>query len=149
LGLGRQSVEQVIADRFGYQTIAIGGVRDRVVIEHLPALLPRAKEYFAAKILDVFAGEVDPGEVTIDYRLYGRDAILCEHDPERDQPAHELGVLIVVTAPTQQVAHAVATFVAHASARLPIPEYGGLASTIAYPFSPPICGIPHCGRYFL
>jgi hypothetical protein len=149
LGLGRQSVEQVIADRFGYQTIAIGGVRDRVVIEHLPALLPRAKEYFAAKILDVFAGEVDPGEVTIDYRLYGRDAILCEHDPERDQPAHELGVLIVVTAPTQQVAHAVATFVAHASAHLPIPEYGGLASTIAYPFSPPICGIPHCGRYFL
>jgi hypothetical protein len=46
-------------------------------------------------------------------------------------------VLITVTAPTQEIAHAVATFVAHASSHLPIPEYQGLASTIAYPFSPP------------
>jgi len=31
----------------------------------------------------------------------------------------------------------VATFVAHVSSHLPIPEYDGLVSTIAYPFSPP------------
>ena len=121
----------------GYQTIAIGGVRDRVVIEQLPKLLPLAKEYFDAKIRDVFQGRVDPADVTIDYRLYSRDAILGAHEPARDEAVHELGVLITVTAPTQQIAHAVATFVAHASAHLPIPEYEGLASTIAYPFSPP------------
>lgn len=121
----------------GYQTIAVGGVRDRVVIEQLPKLLPMAKDYFDAKIRDVFAGRVDPADVTIDYRLYGRDAVLGEHDPQRDEPLHELGVLITITAPTQQIAHAVATFVAHASAHLPIAGYDGLASTIAYPFSPP------------
>ena len=121
----------------GYQTIAIGGVRDKVVIEHLPKLLPMAKEYFDAKIRDVSQGQVDPADVTIDYRLYGRDAILGTYEPARDEPVHELGVLITITAPTQQIAHAVATFVAHASAHLPIPEYDGLTSTIAYPFSPP------------
>jgi hypothetical protein len=121
----------------GYQTIAVGGVRDRVVIEHLPKLLPMAWDYFDAKIRDVFGGRVDPAEVTIDYRLYGRDAVLGARDPARDEPAHELGVLITVTAPTQPIAHAVATFVAHASAHLPVPGYDGLASTIAYPFSPP------------
>ena len=121
----------------GYQTIAIGGVRDRVVIEQLPKLLPLAKEYFDAKIRDVFQGRVDPADVTIDYRLYSRDAILGAHEPARDEAVHELGVPITVTAPTQQIAHAVATFVVHASAHLPIPEYEGLASTIAYPFSPP------------
>ena len=110
----------------GYQTIAIGGVRDRVVIERLPKLLPLAKDYFDAKIRDVFQGRVDPADLAIDYRLYGRDAILGAYEPARDEAVHELGVLITVTAPTQQIAHAVATFVAHASAHLPIPEYDGL-----------------------
>ena len=121
----------------GYQTIVIGGIRDRVVIEQLPGLLPDAKDYFRAKIKDVFAGRVDPDEVTIDYRLYGRDAVLGPRDPARDEPVHELGVLITVTAPSQHLAHAIATFVAHASSHLPVPEYDGLASTVAYPFSPP------------
>lgn len=121
----------------GYQTIAVGGVRDKAVIKQLPKLLPFAQEYFAAKIRDVFRGEVDPADVTIGYRLYGRDAVLGERDPERDAPVHELGVLITVTAPSQHLAHAVATFVAHASAHLPVPGYDGLAGTIAYPFSPP------------
>jgi hypothetical protein len=121
----------------GYQTIAIGGIRDRVVIEQLPALLPKAQEYFRAKIRDVFQGRVDPDDIDIDYRLYGHDAVLGPRDPDRDRPAHELGVLITITAPTQAVAHAIATFVAHTSSHLPIPQYEGLASTIAFPFSPP------------
>ncbi|MEZ0094453.1 acyclic terpene utilization AtuA family protein [Streptacidiphilus sp. EB129] len=121
----------------GYQTIAVGGIRDRVVIEQLPKLLPMAQDYFRAKISDVFGGRVDPDDVDIDYRLYGQDAVLGPLDPDRDRPPHELGVLITVTAPTQPIAHAVATFVAHISAHLPIPQYDGLASTIAYPFSPP------------
>ncbi|MGW2696263.1 acyclic terpene utilization AtuA family protein [Streptomyces sp. NPDC001296] len=121
----------------GYQTIAIGGIRDRVVIEKLPDLLPMAQDYFRAKIRDVFNGRVDPDGIEIDYRLYGKDAVLGIRDPDREQPVHELGVLITVTAPTQEVAHAVTTFVAHTSSHLPIPEYEGLASTVAFPFSPP------------
>ena len=121
----------------GYQTIAFGGIRDRVVIEQLPALLPKAKEYFRAKIRDVFDGRVDPDDIDIDYRLYGQDAVLGVRDPDREMPVHELGVLITITAPTQAVAHAIATFVTHASSHLPIPQYEGLASTVAFPFSPP------------
>ena len=121
----------------GHQTIAIGGIRDRVVIEQLPALLPMAQAYFRAKIKDIFEGRVDPDDVDIDYRLYGQDAVLGALDPDRGRTPHELGVLITVTAPTQAVAHAVATFVAHTSSHLPIPQYEGLASTVAFPFSPP------------
>jgi hypothetical protein len=121
----------------GYQTIAVGGIRDRVVIEQLPQLLSKAQGYFRAKIRDVFGGRVDPDDIDIDYRLYGRHAVLGVRDPDRDKPAHELGVLITITAPTQAVAHAIATFVAHSSSHLPIPQYEGLASTVAFPFSPP------------
>ncbi|MFF2523259.1 acyclic terpene utilization AtuA family protein [Streptomyces liangshanensis] len=124
------------AELVGYQTVIVGGVRDRVVIERLPGLLPFAKKYFEAKILDVFGGEIDPGTVDIDYRLYGAGAVLAGAEPAAPLP-RELGVLITVTAPEQSTAHAVATFVAHASSHLPIPEYDGLVSTLAYPYSPP------------
>ncbi|GGX30614.1 acyclic terpene utilization AtuA family protein [Streptomyces chartreusis] len=124
------------AELVGHQTVIVGGVRDQVVIRHLPDLVPFTKKYFADKILDVFGGDVDPSDVDIDFRLYGDGAVLAAAEPEPLRP-REIGVLITVTAPDQATAHAVATFVAHASSHLPIPEYDGLVSTLAYPFSPP------------
>ena len=121
----------------GYQTIAIGGIRDGVIIRQLDQLLPMADGYFRKKIRDVFGGRVDPSSIEIRYRIYGRDAVLGELEPLRHETGHEVGVLITVTAPTQELAHAIMTFVAHASAHLPIPEYHGLVSSLAYPFSPP------------
>ncbi|MGW2016734.1 acyclic terpene utilization AtuA family protein [Streptomyces sp. NPDC001927] len=124
------------AELVGYQTVIIGGVRDKVVIDTLPKLLPMARHYFDAKIADVFRGAVNPADIDIDYRLYGAGAVLAGSEPDPLDP-RELGVLITVTAPDQETAHAVATFVAHASSHLPIPQYDGLVSTLAYPFSPP------------
>lgn len=120
----------------GFQTVIIGGVRDRIVIDRLPSLIPLAKQYFAAKIVDVFEGTVDPDSVDIDFRLYGTGAVMGSNEPEQLSP-DEIGVLITVTAPDHETAHAVSTFVAHASSHLPMPEYAGLVTTIAYPFSPP------------
>jgi hypothetical protein len=120
----------------GYQTIIVGGVRDRVVIERLPDLIGLARTYFIAKIADVFAGRVDPDDIDIDFRLYGAGAVLGVNEPDTLTP-DELGVLITITAPDQHTAHAIGTFVAHAASHLPIPEYDGLVTTIAYPFSPP------------
>ncbi|SDH37431.1 acyclic terpene utilization AtuA family protein [Nonomuraea jiangxiensis] len=124
------------AELVGYQTVIIGGVRDRIVVATLPKLLPMARHYFDAKIADVFRGTVNPADIDIDYRLYGAGAVLAGSEPDPLDP-RELGVLITVTAPDQETAHAVATFVAHASSHLPIPQYDGLVSTLAYPFSPP------------
>ncbi|MFB7398447.1 acyclic terpene utilization AtuA family protein [Streptomyces sp. NPDC056191] len=124
------------AELVGYQTVIIGGVRDRIVIDTLPKLLPMARHYFDAKIADVFRGTVNPADIDIDYRLYGAGAVLAGNEPDPLDP-RELGVLITITAPDQETAHAVATFVAHASSHLPISQYDGLVSTLAYPFSPP------------
>ncbi|MFE2707842.1 DUF4387 domain-containing protein [Streptomyces mirabilis] len=99
------------AELVGYQTVIVGGVRDKVVIERLPELLPMAKKYFDAKILDVFDGRVDPDTIDINYRLYGTGTVLAGTEPTPLQP-QELGVLITVTAPDQGTAHAISTFVA-------------------------------------
>jgi hypothetical protein len=121
----------------GYQTVVIGGIRDPHIIRRLPELLPRAKAYFDMRIADLFSGQLLPKDYDINYRIYGRDGVMGTLEPKRDQTAHEVGVLITITAPTQAYATTIASFVAHVSSHLPVPEYEGIISSIAYPFSPP------------
>jgi hypothetical protein len=125
------------AQRTGYQTVVIGGIRDPHVIGCLNQLLPRARAYFDARIADVFGGKLGPRDYDINYRLYGRDGVLGAAEPRRDDLPWEVGVLITITAPTQAYATKIASMVAHVSAHLPVPAYEGIVSTIAYPFSPP------------
>jgi hypothetical protein len=122
----------------GYQTVVIGGIRDPYIIRALDTLLPRARAYFDARIAELFPGQLTSKDYDISYRIYGRDAVMGRLEPKRNSvPAYEVGVLITITAPTQELANKIATFVSHVSAHLPVPEYHGIVSSIAYPFSPP------------
>lgn len=120
----------------GFQTFAVGGIRDRAVIARIAQLIPMAQEHFTGKIESMFDSAVSPDDVDIDFTLYGANGVLGEREPEHT-PSRELGILITVTAHTQEIAHSVCASVAHVVSHLPIPEYDGLASTVAYPFSPP------------
>ncbi len=123
----------------GYQTIAIGGIRDPNIIRALNGLLPMAQENFRARVAELYGDVLGPDDYTIGFRIYGRDAVMgsLEPHPTLDPIPKEIGILISVTAPTQELASNIASFVSHRSAHLPIPEYQGLVSSIAYPFSPP------------
>ena len=122
----------------GHQTIVIGGIRDPYIIRALDTLLPKARAYFDARIADLFPGQLTRNDYDISYRIYGRDAVMGALEPQRNSGStYEVGVLITITAPTQQLANKIATFVSHVSAHLPVPEYQGIISSIAYPFSPP------------
>ena len=123
----------------GFQTIAVGGVRDPYIIRALDGLLPLAQENFNARVAELYGDVIGPGDYNISFRVYGRDAVMgvLEPDPGLDPIPKEIGILITVTAPTQELATNIASFVSHRSAHLPIPEYQGLVSSIAYPFSPP------------
>ena len=121
----------------GFQTIAMGGIRDPQIIARLGELLPHAQHYFDGRVAELFDGRVARDSYEIDYRVYGRNAVLGAVEPMRGATAHEIGVLITITAPTQELATKIATMVCHVSAHLPVPGYDGIISTMAYPFSPP------------
>jgi len=122
----------------GYQTIVVGGIRDPYIIRALDALLPKARAYFDTRIADLFPGQLTKKDYDINYRIYGRDGVMGQLEPMRASGAgYEVGVLITITAPTQELANKIATFVSHVSAHLPVPEYQGIISSLAYPFSPP------------
>lgn len=127
------------ACQVGYQTIAIGGIRDPYIIRALDGLLPLAQENFRNRVTELYGDMLGPEDYDIRFRIYGRDGVMgsLEPNPTLDPVPKEVGILISVTAPTQQLASDIASFVSHRSAHLPIPEYHGLISSIAYPFSPP------------
>jgi hypothetical protein len=121
----------------GYQTVVIGGIRDPKIFMSLEALLPKAQVYFQARIAELFGDRLSPTDYNIDFRIYGRGAVMGELEVETDTVPTEVGILITITAPSQELASKIAKFVSHVSAHLPVPGYEGLISTIAYPFSPP------------
>jgi acyclic terpene utilization AtuA family protein len=125
------------SQKIGYQTIVIGGMRDPNLIGMLDDLLAAALKRFDDRVSDLFGDVLKRGDYEIRYRVYGRDAVMGVNEPDRDSVPHEVGVLITITAPTQELATNIAKFVSHRSAHLPAPGYEGLISTLAYPFSPP------------
>lgn len=125
------------SEMVGYQTAVIGGIRDPKIFLALESLLPMAKQYFATRIAELFGDTLKPSDYDIHFRTYGRGAVMGPLETDKKTVPTEVGILITITAPTQELATKIASFVSHVSAHLPVPGYDGLISTIAYPFSPP------------
>lgn len=125
------------SQRVGYQTAVIGGIRDPKIFMALEKLLPKANLYFQQRIAELFPGQLTPSDYDISFRIYGLGAVMGPLEADREAVPSEVGILITVTAPSQDLANKIASFVSHVSAHLPVPGYDGLISTIAYPFSPP------------
>jgi len=120
----------------GFQTVAIGGVRDPYILAQVDSWLAEMKLFFAERLKEL-TGKTLGEEVQIDIAQYGRNAVMGKLEPLLEQIPHELGLLFTVTAPEQTLANDVARFVTHAASHWPISEWDGFISGIAFPFSPP------------
>ena len=120
----------------GFQTIAIGGVRDPYILAQVDSWLAEMKLFFAERLKEL-TGKTLGKEVRLDISQYCRNAVMGRLEPFPEQMPHELGLLFTVTAPEQTLANDVARFVTHAASHWPIPEWDGFISGIAFPFSPP------------
>jgi hypothetical protein len=125
------------AELLGYQSVIIGGIRDPYIIRRLDELIPFLQGYFKLKLRTMFERKLTKKDYKIHFRIYGRDGVMGPYEPLKDDVGHEIGILITITAKTQQLASDIAKFVAWISAHVPIPEWEGIISSIAYPFSPP------------
>jgi hypothetical protein len=57
-------------------------------------------------------------------------------EPMRDGPAHELCLVFEATAATQEIATTIVSMARHQALHLPIPEWSGLITGVACPYSP-------------
>jgi hypothetical protein len=87
------------------------------------------------KIAEIFAL---PGlEYTLNFRVYGGDGSMGELEPVSWVEGHEAGLVIDVVASSQGLASDILPLVWHTALHHPIPEYEGMVSNLAFPFSPP------------
>jgi hypothetical protein len=116
------------AERVGFRSFVLGGIRD-------PFLIAQIDDYMAGCTQQTIelSGRDD---VEIKWIVYGRDGVMGAMEPERDHPAHELGMLAEVLGPTQEVAHDVAALLEARMIGFSYPGAKTRTAHVAFPFSP-------------
>jgi hypothetical protein len=94
------------AERVGFQSILIGGVRDPYILGELDAWLDRVKQRVDGSIKKVFGRSLEELGGRIDYHVYGRDGVMGALEPDRARVPHEVGIVVEATAPDQATATA-------------------------------------------
>ena len=121
----------------GYQSVVIGGIRDPIIIRQVDSWLARLKERLAVRIQEAFGGLEMDRDYSVFFRVYGRNGTMGPLEPSTTL-AHELCVIIEVTAPTEDLATSIADSCQHLAVHNPVPEWHGLITALAYPYSPAV-----------
>lgn len=119
----------------GYRSAVVAGIRDPLVIRQLGSFIESANASIHDKVRESL--KLADEQYVIRWQVYGRDGSMGELEPDRDVQGHEVGTVIDVVGPTQNAANAIASVAWHTALHHPIPEYHGLVSNLAFPFSPP------------
>jgi hypothetical protein len=119
----------------GHRCIAMGGIRDpRMIVaaEHVA-------EETRAVVARTFAGTIDPADYTLQFRLYGKDAVLSAAEPDPSLAGvREIFVLIDVVGRTEAIAKTVCGVAKQNYLHLRYPGILCTNGNIAHPFSPDV-----------
>jgi hypothetical protein len=116
----------------GYETMSFTAIRDPLILADIDAWA----DLMRAVVVDRVAQTLDLGEheYAFDLRLYGHNGVLDELEPETGPP-REVGVMLLINAPDQATATAVAKVANPLMLHLPTPTMDYLPS-LAFPSSP-------------
>jgi len=131
----RYTIKLEGAEFAGYQSIIIGSVRDPIILRQFDSWLDGLVKTCKDRIRAVFGPEVEQ-KCRLDVRVFGKNAAMGPLEPETGI-GHELGLLFQMTAPTQELATSLMKSVGHMAVHYPVPEWSGLITSIAFPYSPP------------
>jgi hypothetical protein len=120
------------AELVAYRTVLVCGVRDPMLIAGLEAaeaaVIARTREYFE---------HIAPADYQILFHHYGRDAVMGTSEPLRDAGLpHEVGLIMEVVAPTQEMADAICAFTRATLMHYHYPGRKATAGNLALPFAP-------------
>jgi hypothetical protein len=119
----------------GYRSIVVAGIRDPLVIRQLDSYIAGLRAVLEKKIGDSL--KLTREQYTLQFRVYGANGTMGPLEPVAQAEGHEVGLVIDVVASTQSLATDILPIVWHTGLHYPIPEYEGLVSNLAFPFSPP------------
>lgn len=118
------------ARRQGSRAITIAGIRDRDIIANLDVIESEVRAAVRRNLDDDVSATY-----SLDFRYFGRDAVLGFLETERAAP-HEVGLLLEAVAPTQELASYVLSLARSSFLHCPFPGRKTTAGNLAFPFSP-------------
>ncbi len=131
----RYTIKLEGAELAGFQSLIIGSVRDPIILRQFDSWLEGLIAAVKERIRAVFGADIE-SRYRFDVRVLGRNATMGRLEPETGI-GHELGLLFQVTAQSQELATSLMKSVGHIAVHYPVPEWSGLITSIAYPYSPP------------
>ena len=131
------TVKLEAAELVGYQSVIIGSIRDPVMIRQLDSWLAGMQERLDLRIRNSFDGMQMGKDYQFYIRTYGLNGTMGPLEPVKD-PAHEVCLVMEVTAENQDLATDLADAAEHFALHYPVPEWHGLISGLAYPYSPAV-----------
>ncbi|MCP5034874.1 MAG: DUF1446 domain-containing protein [Actinomycetia bacterium] len=110
----------------GYQTVAIAGIRDPHTLAHIDTWTETLRTFLHAGIGRVLG--LDPADYELELRCYGYNAVLGPNDPDITTTPREVGVVLIATADTQEVATTIAKYANPYLLHMPLPGESHLPS---------------------
>jgi len=118
----------------GYQSLIVGSVRDPIILRQLDSWLAGLVTAAQDRIVAVFGAGIE-SKYQFEARVFGKNATMGKLECATGI-GHEIGLLFQITAQTQDLATALMKSVGHIAVHYPVPEWTGLITSIAYPYSP-------------
>ena len=119
----------------GYQSVLIGSVRDPFIIGQIDDWIERLMEKIHARVTMVFGEKLQRDDYLVHIRVYGKNGTMGPLEPVKEITSHEICLVFEATAPSQELASALAGVVRHQALHLPIPEWSGLITGVACPYN--------------
>lgn len=116
----------------GYETVSFTGIRDPLILKDIDAWADLMGTVLRDRVAQTLG--LAEHEYAFDLRLYGHNAVLDDLEPESGPP-REVGAMLLVNAPDQATATAVAKVANPLMLHLPTPSMAYLPS-LAFPSSP-------------
>lgn len=121
------------AARVGYSAMTIAGTRDPLLISRIDSFLETVRQQVAFK---TGSFNVRADDYRLVFRLYGRNGVMGDWEPERDAVPHELGIVVEAVAATQEIASAVNAIARVTLLHTDFPDRLCKEGNMAFPFSP-------------
>lgn len=132
------------AASMGYRAINVAGIRDPRYVACIEEVVERIKE--EARHAERFKHLVEGKDYWLTITLYGRDAVLGDAEPHRGEE-HEVGAVIDVVAPTQELARDICYFAYISLWIRPYPGRKTTAGNNAQRFTVPIIPVDQHFRW--
>ena len=121
------------ARQIGYRNILIAGLRDPRLVSRIDDFLDAYRDRIMQSARSL---GISPDDFQLQFRVYGKDAVMGPLEPVKPTLSHELGLIVDVVGRTEAIAGAIATRLGPTGSRLAVG--GGMmgGGNFAYPFSP-------------